>query len=407
MNKSKFYTFLYSFLTGVRINLVGQLYGSELLALVAFPILNKKNIFLKYPVILKVLFLYATLLVSLMFSDFYNETPSSDYLRGWASIVFSFISLFFLVVNFDKSTKNIVYFLFFYAISKLIFGESVELQSYAEENYFKARIVGALNPLVLVFIYFLSLNKKTKLALFILFFYGLLNIVLDARSNSMSFFITFLLLLPKINKIKINRKKLVAPVFFALMLSYGMYVVYVNKVLSGEVGGSNAKQLNLAENPYNPFELLYYGRAGTFISLDAIKERPLLGYGSWVKDETGKYTLMMNSIMGVDKVREDVGYIPAHSILLTAWLWSGIIGFIAALCLYLLFIKLFLFVYKHEKRIYLLIIITPLFVEMVWNFFFSPFGHLRETIPQIAAILIVCSKDFYLKNNKNKLKRIK
>jgi O-antigen ligase len=405
MNRGKFHTSLYSFLTGAKFNLVGQLYGSELLSLLAFPIVKKKHIFLKYPVVLKVLFLYAILLASLMFSDLYNGTSSSDYLRGWASIIFSFISLFFLVVNFDKSTQNIVYFLFFYAISKLIFGESVELQSYGEENYFKAKIVGALNPLVLVFIYFLSLNKKTKLALFILFFYGLLNIVLDARSNSMSFFITFLLLLTKVNKIKINRKKLFVPVLLALMVSYGMYVFYVNKVLSGDIGGSNAKQLNLAKNPYNPFELLYYGRAGTFISLHAIKERPFLGYGSWVKDETGKYTLMMNSIMGVDTVREDVGYIPAHSILLTAWLWSGIIGFVAALCLYLLLIKLFLFVYKNEKRIYLLITITPLFVEMVWNFFFSPFGHLRETIPQIAAILVVCSKDFYLKNNK--LKRIK
>ncbi len=116
---------------------------------------------------------------------------------------------------------------------------------------------------------------------------------------------------------------------------------------------------------------------------------------------------MMNAIMGVDVERADVGYIPAHSILLTAWLWSGIIGFIAALLLYLLLIKLFLFVYKNEKRIYLLIIVTPLFVEMVWNFLFSPFGHLRETIPQIAAILIVCSKDIYLINNQNKFKRIK
>lgn len=407
MNKSKFYTSLYSFLNGIRINLVGQLYGSELLALLSFPFINRKHIFLKYPVVVKVFFLFAILLASLIFSDFYNGTSSSDYLRGWASIVFSFFSLFFLVVNFDKSTQNIVYFLFFYAISKMLFGESIELQNYGENNYFKAKIVGVLNPLILVFIYLLSLNKKSRLAILIMFFYGLLNIVLDARSNSLSFFISCLLLLPKIYKVKINRKKLLIPAFLALMLSYGMYTFYVSRVLSGEIGGKNAQQLNLAKNPYNPFELLYYGRAGTFISLEAIKERPLLGYGSWVKDETGKYTLMMDSIMGVNTVRKDAGYIPAHSILLTAWLWSGIVGFIAALSLYILFIKLFILVFKHEKRIYLLIIITPLFVEMVWNFLFSPFGHLRETIPQIASILIVCSKDYYLKNNKNKVKRIK
>lgn len=407
MNKNKFFTSLYSFLTGVRINLVGQLYGSELLALLSFPSFSFKATFKKFPILSKVLFLYTILLGSLIFSDFSNGTNSSDYLRGWASILFSFFSLFFLVKNFDKSMGSVIYFLFFYSVSKMIFGESIELQSLEEENYFKANIVGFLNPLIIVVVYFLSLKSKVKPALVVLFLYGLINIIFDARSNSLAFFITFFLLLPKTYKIKINRKNMVVPIILVLMISYGMFAFYVNKVLSGEIGGSNAQQLTLAENPYNPFELLYYGRAGTFVSLEAIMEKPIIGHGSWVKDETGKYTLMMDAIMGTNSFKEEGMYIPAHSILLTSWLWAGILGFIAVLSLFLILIKLFMFIYKNEKKMHFLMIITIMFIDMVWNFLFSPFGHLRETIPQIVALLIVFSKDisFQKNTNQNQFKR--
>ena len=389
LTKSKISTAVFSFLTGVRINLVGQLYGSELLAIATFPFYKVRRIFSKYPDMPKMLLYYSVLLFSLMFSDFYNGTQSTDYLRGWASVFFSFMSFLFLVINFDKAPKNIIYFLIFFSISKMLFGESVELQSFDQDNYFKAKIANFVNPLVIVLAYYLSTIKKPLFAIYLLLFYGLFNIVLDARSNSLAFFISFFLLFIKVKKVKLKKGNVIVLSVLSLITFYGLYAFYVSEVLSGAIGGINAQQITMAKNPYNPIELLYYGRAETFIAFDAIAEKPFFGHGSWAKDTTGKYNLILRNILNLND--SDSTLIPGHSVILTAWLWAGLTGFLAALWFYVLLIKRYFKIYKLDGDIAMLTIITPLFIDLVWNFIFSPFGHLRETIPQIAAIIIVYS----------------
>lgn len=379
---------IYSLLTGVRVNLVGQLSGAELFALLTSPFSSYRKLIKKFPVIVPVFWCYALLLFSLILSDITNATPQVDFLRGWASIVFSFISLLFLTNNFDGSEKNIVLFLIFYSLSIVLFGESVELQSLEDDNYFKAKIVGFLNPIVIVIAYYFMKRRRTSTAIAILLLYGFINIILDGRSNSLAFFFTALLLLIKIRKVRLKRRNIIISALVILTLSYGMYCFYVSKVLSGEVGGANAKQLFLSKNPYNPFELIYYGRSETFLAMEAIADKPLQGHGSWARDRGGKYA-KLNYILFDVKPERGESIIPSHSIIFTAWLWGGILGFIAICWLFVHLTRMYFLIFKHESNLAILLIITILFIGTFWDFLFSPFGHLRITVPQIAALLII------------------
>jgi hypothetical protein len=78
MKKENFITLLFSLLSGARINLVGQLFGSEAISLLFFPIGKIRKIIALRPV-RKILFPYALFLVSLIISDlFVNYTSPSN-----------------------------------------------------------------------------------------------------------------------------------------------------------------------------------------------------------------------------------------------------------------------------------------------------------------------------------------
>jgi O-antigen ligase len=161
----------------------------------------------------------------------------------------------------------------------------------------------------------------------------------------------------------------------------------VDKVLNHGFGGQNAQiQLGKASNPYNPFELLYYGRNEVFIAMEAIVDRPFAGYGSYGSvSEEQEVELSINQLE-----RDYTGhekFIPAHSVVMTAWLWGGILGFAAILYLFFLFMKMGIRVYKQCTDETILIVIMPLFIGNIWHFLFSPFGHLRITTPFILALI--------------------
>ena len=392
--KHKVFLLLYGLGIAVHVNIVGQLSLSEILAFVSMPFTKIRSLLTRYPVLIKIGIYYALLLVSLMLSDIANESSPEDYLRGWATVIFSVVSIFFLVSQLSKHPHYCVYYLMGCVIIYILWdgGDGNIDMSLMEENtnYFKARLMRFVNPAVLLLSYWLCNVKRSKYAVLLLFAYALFCIVVDARSNSLAYFTATLLLFIKLNKINITLGKAIFVGLVSLCLGYFAYIFYVDRVLYHDFGGQNAqKQLAMTKNPYNPFELLFIGRMDVFIAIEAIKDRPLIGYGSWGKDPDGKYQ-QLSEEWSDRELTMIQPYIKSHSVLFTAWLWGGLGGLIFILLILSTFIKMGVSVYKKLNHMGLLVIILPQFIEMIWHFLFSPFGYIRTLLPFISAFIIVC-----------------
>lgn len=392
--KNKLLLFLFGFFSTIRVSLIGQIGISEIIALLYLPFSQFRKLVRCYPILTPITISYTFLLLCLVLSDIINESELDEYLRGWACIIFSFISFWFIINQLHREVRYFVYYLIGLIIVSIFWGGTeIDIEVLEENtNYFKQRIMVFSNPIVLLFSFFLCEKKYKQSALLVLFSYALLCIILDARSNSVAFFLSTLLLSLKLYKIKIHRQFLIFWLMLFISIGYLSYCYYVDQVLYHDFGGKNAQnQLHMTTNPYNPFELLYYGRMGTFIAVEAVKERPLWGYGSWAKDPDGKFAELAARWSDTDSSRT-VGYISSHSIVVTAWLWAGIGGGLAILYLLILLLKMGIKIYQRSTDMALLVVVMPLFFGIIWDFLFSPFGHLRITVPFVLAIL---TKSYY------------
>lgn len=390
MNKNKFSLIVFALSTRVVINLVGRLMLSELIALGTLPFIKIKRLLKKHQELKTVIKGLVLLLLVQIVSDIANNSAPVDFLRGWAVIIFSIISLIYLVNFLSANPNNIIYYLLSVFIVQLFFGQGELDLSITESdtNYFKTRFVGFLNPLVMLTVYqFYNKNKKLVCALGFIF-YGLLCIVFDARSNGLIFIVSGLLLFLKIMNIKFNIKKIL---FYGVLLSavlYISYIFYVNQVINHNLGGSNAKtQLSRTQNPYNPLELLMQGRSQFLVLFQAGLDKPLFGHGSWGKDPGDKYATL-DAILTNSSYVKSRGYIYAHSVLMGYWAYAGIFGFLLIFYMFFYLFRKSYWIYINNSETKVFPIILVLTIDMLWAFLFSPIGLLRTTFPVFAGIII-------------------
>lgn len=410
MTKSKLFLILYAITTGIYINLIGRLMVAEVLAIFSLSFINIRRLLGQYMGLKVVLGSLIVLLFIQILSDIVNNSAPYDYLRGWSVIVFSMITIIFLVNNLSKSNNGIVYYLFAIMLLYLFVNKEPLDLSMMEENtnFFKIRFVGFLNPAMTLLAYFFYSNNKSKYASLVFLFYGLICMSFDARSNGIIFILAGILLYIKATRIRISGNKFLMLSILTSGILYASYVYYVNQVLYHDFGGNNAKiQLHKASNPYNPFELLYYGRSEAVVLIYAGFDKPILGHGSWAHDPNMKYALLQARLAD-GQVSTKHNYIHAHSILFGYFAYAGIFGFLSIL---FLFFKLFSYVwkiYKSNLKVKTLPIIIVLSIDMLWAFFFSPIGTLRTTFPIFASLVIVeyMRYEFYISNlTKMKLKK--
>lgn len=394
----KIIALLLGFFSSVRISFVGQLMGSEILSIILFPLSKIRKLFFDYKNLSNVVKYLSLLLFFQVLSDVYNTSDFQDYSRGISTIIFSAISTIFFVHLLSKNLRLFPVLILGIVISKIIFGnfELTESAYYFDDelNLFKSRIVPILNYILLITIYFFSKRKNYFIVFLLITTYGIISITLGARSNGLvyllsSFFLLFKYKLFGLYKISFYRRILIlVPLFYFF---YGFYVDLVSK---NDFGGLNSKnQIQLIDNIYNPFELLYYGRTETFVAISAIIEKPIIGYGSWAKDHSGKFQKLMEEIKGVS-ITKNASFIPSHSVFFGAWLYSGIFGALSILLVFITIVKSGIIYYKFSFDEFTPVVLI-LLVEFIWAFFFSPFGILRTTFPLMTSIIIINHKKLF------------
>lgn len=401
----KLKAFLYAALAGLQFNLVGQLGGNEILAVAdSFSLNSWKKLYHDIPDIKKINIAYFTFFLFQLLSDIINHSESHNYIRGWAAIIMAIITLNFLSKILLKSFDSIIFYFIGGTLYLIVFkpqpdysigdiGESM--------GTFKFWLVPILNNLVLIISWFIMGKSKRSGSLVsgLLIFYGLFCMAFDARSNGVFFIITGLIFLFKDQLINYSRQKAIVllVVFFAAF--QGLYVIYVKEAMSGKIGGEHSKeQLRRVNYSYNPLYLLFTGRTELFVAMVAIEDKPIFGFGSWAPDPTGKYLVMVLEMQDEDQqiaslLKSDANplIIPAHSIIMGAWLDGGIGAFLSIMFILILFLKRCFYLLSskdiiHSKYFPILIFFM---LNAFWTFLFSPLPHIKDSLPIMIAFVLV------------------
>lgn len=389
---------LYNLFDMVRISLIGQLKLNEIIVLLFLPFYYRSNEFTRYGMLGKITLTLLALLAFQVVTDiFVQDVAPSDYLRGWSQTVVSIVSVIFLfkILN---GYKAITLFIVASAVRLLISDPmGVDLAS-SEMTFYKFRLAPVITQIVYAVAIFLHMKGRTRFIPVMFFAFGLVSMGMDSRSRGLIMILSAVLLYLFYSGFRFRRAYMLGGALAMLVIFQSMYILYVNATLAGTLGGEHAKeQLERIKNPYNPFNLLVTGRGEAFAAIEAIKDAPLFGHGSWAKDETLKYYKIVlkyhDEEYNADKAKVEAGLIPSHSILLGAWVNYGWFAFVAVVYLFYLLMKLAIPLIKEGQAMPIYPIFIPMTIAMVWMFLFSPFQHIRFSIPQNAAIFLT---SFYL-----------
>jgi hypothetical protein len=376
---------------GVQLQLVGTISISELFVFGYTLLFLWHDRLLKNKLFQRISLLYLSLLLVQIITEQLTGNLIQNSLRGIAVTVISYCHLYFLIRCFLKDQK-LVYWLFLgIALKYLLFPSSFIEEgnvSDAIEGKDAAYLKFVIAPLIIYFA--LALNyvmKKYEIYVFMLL--GVIFVIAGARSSGAISFLTGFIVLG-INILKTSRKNARIYLFFIILLGYGLYTVYVDKVLSGSIKSGNSEQLLNVKDPYNPVNLLQMGRAESFVGFVAFMDKPWTGHGAWKSDaDYGyKYHMLQSTINNTsfnDKaIQDDV--IPSHSVLIGYAMQNGVFALILIAMIVLLFFKMGFAEMLNRSNPFQLVV-CYLLLEGLWNAIFSPISHFRLTLPLCMAFL--------------------
>jgi len=243
---------------GVNYNIIGTISISELALIVTAFGYIKKDLFLKYPILKTITWLYIGLLLSQILSEIAIGNSLSNSLKGYSVTIVSYLHFVFLFRYFIKDRKLILYAILGMIIKSLIFGYQHEVDiSEVIEGEGAAYLKFYLAPLIINMVLIIAIFVKKRYVSLLCIGVGLSFVVLGARSSGVSILLTgFLAYFIVFFKRKIDQKMLLMITLFVGLVGYGLYVVYVNEVLSGKITAGNSLQLKETKNP--KIQLIYW-----------------------------------------------------------------------------------------------------------------------------------------------------
>ncbi|MFX4296134.1 hypothetical protein [Pseudosulfitobacter pseudonitzschiae] len=379
-----------------------RLYGAEIVSVFGLMLVQWKRLPAQYPMLKKIISAYALWVLAIGLSDLVNGTALFDSARHMATPIIGTALLVFVVAAFSRKPTAILTFLAATAIAKALFGDAAYGETFSDQaltwtninadtNIFKVRLAPSLTPALLILACWAGSRSLLRGSL-VLFIASIGYFAMDARSHGLIFFFSATSLVfihigfkPRVNQI-------IVAGLLGSCVGYVSYIGYVEYTLAYNPNGHNGKQLLRLENPYNPLELLLTGRLEWLVWPIAFAERPLFGWGSWAEDPDGRFTFLKLALLNtgtsaINAVDAKVNYIPVHSLIGAAFVWSGLLGLFAIVW----FLRVVLAMGRRLllAKSYLLPAAIFLFYMLIWHFLFSPPQHVRLSFPVALGSLIV------------------
>lgn len=332
-------------------------------------------------------------------SSFMNGASTIGLYKGAANVIVTYASTTIFMLLLQKNFKDAIYFLIPYGLGTLVYSpfsystdddEAKSLLNLTGNvdyfNFFDIYIAPVFTPVIIGAT--LLLNKNLKLLTFLLLGYGILAVILDARSTGFIFFFAGLTLLVKLFGFKLNAQKVKFAIVMGFVFIIPTFILLARNGLLGSKSSDNIVQYIDGAKRFNPF--LVIGRPDPIVGLIAWADQPLMGHGFNKQDDS---YLILAKVLGF--LPKDFYYrykkIPAHSNLINAMVEGGIFsGLVWVFILYLAY-KMFLLVLKMKFDTYTCYF-TLAFYYLLWNVLFS--ATLRLDIGHFIALLILF-KYFY------------
>ena len=375
--------FLLGFLSAQKINFFGELYLGEIIFM--------GYLFSKFPRLnvpkqeLSLLFFAMLWAGAQLISDIYNGTQLNDALKGIFAPIFFILTLLGLFNYFKNRPNRFPSFILGAAfgglVHVLIFGNA-----YFEGNMWKWGLGGGLLSITLIYLSFFVRGPKKLLILLVVMGFAVISLNNSARGQA---------LLPIISSILFiifyrNKQYSVIRWLGRGVTSLKLLIVLVSSLIlmnaaATALFSSDRFLENFSEDVASKYKtqastkfgILLGGRSEPLVSVKAFLDKPLLGHGSWAMDKDFYYTNMKNELElelefgyeNINEVYSEIKLIPAHSYLMGAFLWAGILGGLFWLVLINKVLKIFI----------LNINVWPVYfytgvVSFFWNLLFSPFG---------------------------------
>ncbi len=392
--------FLIPCLQFIQIKVIGVLEGSDLLMLAAFLYLALRGkIRIATPAGKWFLVLCSLWLVSQCVTDIARHSAFADYARGWSMIgltLIGFVVLYTLL--YERPRRLVLYGWGLVAGSVLTY--FISPGDIALGNPWK---FGFSFPVSLALFLLISSEKcRGHWPITLSALIGAINIYLGARGQGGMCLVAacYLLATRFLNAKSKAGSKAKAGTILTLAASIllgvaGTVWAYQYAATAGLLG-EDAREKYESESS-GKYGVLIGGRGDLLGALPAIYDSPILGHGSWAKDwyyrlaeERGLAMMGYTDVLSLTHEDYEEGVIPAHSYMLQAWVWAGIVGAVFWAWVLVFTARTFMRIYPPTTP--LLPLFSLVAVSLLWEILFSPFGEeVRIIFPYFMVLVMTLS----------------
>ncbi|WP_029007319.1 hypothetical protein [Azospirillum halopraeferens] len=372
---------------GIDVELVGRITGSELALLLLLPAAVVTGRLPPVTSPIRTLVLLALVWLAVQFiSDLVNDSEIDNMARGAAragATVLLVLGFFTLIGDRLRSIRTV-----FLALALgLLVSPLLNPSDYFEGDPWKFGYGGGVTMLVISAAGILWVMEQRSAAILLCLGAGGLNLLLGFRSLAGIAIMTALILL--LSMVFGRRGRAFSPIqmgatLLVLMIgSLGVIEVYSHAAQTGLLGEWEREKF-LAQ--VDERGVLLSGRAEFPVAFEAVREKPLLGHGSWAANEHYAILLLELSGVSLDNIPVDVpDLIPTHSHLMGAWVEGGILAALFWFYVVAILVRA-IFSTVHNIRLADPVIIFSL-LNLAWAILFSPYGLTNRVLSCFAIVI--------------------
>jgi hypothetical protein len=387
-------------------NFVGALPVCEVLLLPVLPVLllarGKRAFDRRY---LWFYILTGAWLLGTLISDAYNGIGAFNRAKGIARVAFFALDFMALAVLINNKTRRIIVFTL--SFTTVMFIGSWQFKGEFAEQW-KFGVAQGVAVLVLLGSSYFYARRRYWICFLLSMILAGLNLRYGFRSQLVVQLVAAVLVLPLFDEARTwssgsqvaqKRWKVAALLVLAGGAAYAANAAIKYGSSIGLFDESTAaKFVGQASGDYG---VLVGGRPETLVAIQAIRDAPILGHGSFPYGQ--KYVQLKQDIQyehgysdSDETIEEDYPVIPTHSHLTMAWVEGGILGGICWIYIFGLTVRSVLIL--NSLRPNLAPLYSYLLVSFLWDILYSPFG----SVNRIWGAFFILLSYFILKTSEEK-----
>jgi O-antigen ligase len=358
----------------VQLQVIGVLSGTDILLLLAFPLVVLRNLrLLRQRHVFMILLLGIGWFISQVITDLIRDTPPVDFLRGWSKIGLTLTHFTTIYLLTYRSRRRFLLFGFGFIAGQLL-TLRINPGVFFAASPWKFGYCGPVTLVVFLLTSTLPYFRRRKmLVLLAAVAIALINLFMGARGVALISLLAgiYAFFLRRAGAVRLRGSRLLFTLGVVLLSGWIFMSFYSYLAQSGELGATAQSQYETQGSGEGG--VLLGGRSEILSSAMAIFDSPIIGHGSWARDPKYKFIL--------EERRRELGYarvgvmsddlIPTHSHIFGAWVEAGVMGAVFWFYIFCIVLRIMMKAPGSEPILPICIFVS---IAMLWNIFFSPYG---------------------------------